>query len=162
MSVPPGCQGPQLPAPGNATSKKVFDMFTAWELEAGVSVCVPMEVSAGWEDPGNLLCPARDLSQDHHTYPRDHSPIPGIIPQSQGLFLHQGLFPHPREQGPHRTKQQGQQEEGQTWKANAVGGGDGNVAKQLLPASDSSVPRHLCQITRINTGWSPSRGAGNR
>lgn len=99
------------------------------------------------------------VSQGPLPYPRDHHPIAGIVSQSQGLFLHQGLFPYPRDQGP--TGKAARTAQGEADLENLCDWGDGNVAKQLLPASDSSVPQHLCQITRINTGWSPSRGAGN-
>lgn len=102
---------------------------------------------------------AWDLPQDHHTYARDHSPIPGIATPLQGLLPIAGVVSPSRTVPPHQGAGPHMMRRGRPGKP--LQWGNGNVAKQLLPASDSSVPQQLCQITRINTGWSPSRGAGN-
>lgn len=140
--------------------------------------CVPMEVSDCWEDPENLLCPTLGrllsvaLSPVPGICPRTTTRIPGITPPSQrllplcrdcspipGTVSPSRIVPPSQGPGPHRTSSRDSMRRGGPGKP--LQWGNGNVAKQLLPASDSSVPQRLCQITRINMGRSPSRGAGN-
>lgn len=153
------------PQAENAVPEKALTMFTASEPEAGVAVCAHRSLGLlggprksalphlGQAALHGTASSARDASQDHHTDPRDHSPIPGIITPLQGLF------PSPRDcfsikdcsliPGPHRTSSRDSTRRGGPGKS--LQWGSGNVAKQLLPARDSSVPQRLCQITRINT-----------
>lgn len=131
---------------------------------------MPKEVCDGsdcWEDPENVLCstvglllctallPAPGIGpRDHSSHPRDRSPTAGIAPPIPAIAP-----PIPGTRAP-QGKQQGQHEERRSWEK-PLQWGNGNMAKQLLPAPDSSVPLCFCQITRINISWSPSRGAVN-